>query len=774
MERYCSFAASGRTSGCYLRREFQNDIVLNRVYQYKELRLGFSRRATRVSDLAADEMVRLGFIDAAAKANYVSRVSEVFTGQGVYLDSSWEEIYQIICALRKECLGAESLEKLRAHQMRGRMEFLPSAIDQRAKKDTLLQKSKAVVVALCESAFYSVMLDDLSQAEGKEIYFLVGDQKGELLPTAELMPSGHYLVTDPQKGVAYDADLQSFIDQGEACLLVYGEDGLLSCRDLKTDAFVYALPRGFQARATVNCMVEGVGCAVYIPRGFDVTKWVRIISKTRISYWHLAKLWEDHGDAIYDLSPVELYQKYPQYFVDIYQNGAHFCDWKLPISAPSDMEDFDRLQEAAVKTYLDGFSNVSYYSKYFDEHLEEQPICRDTGKPQPGILVQAVRVKKARAARVMACEKGSTLREMFLKSGEKGTAVVSNFLFFLTASLANLYNELRADRPMEQADITAGHIDYMLYERDGKRIETFPLFRKTCVAMKEDGEFLFFNFRLGGGTVTLGDQKLCWSKADVDPAQATAPVCVYTPYLSVPDGEADRGTYAKPVGEERVNIVILQDKITCIRKGDVILPGIGVVLSLDTQLGEELLKKLRLPALQDGYYDVKGLEFSVHLEAPHEIDPADWERVCWSYGGGLSLILDGKGLCDTEDMDRWFEEEGWMSPLSRQTQESSLHTLVKHPRTAIGTTQNGDLVILVFSGRTWRSTGADYREMITIARRLFPDVKSLMNVDGGGSAMLGMTQDGKFMELSCPSSSGGSIVGMVRPINTVFYLPAEE
>jgi len=774
MECYCSFAASGRASGSYLRRDFQNDIVLNRIYHYKEIRLGFSRRATRVADLATDEMERLGFIDAPAKEKYINRVSKEFTGQGVYLDSSWEEIYSTICAIRKECLGAEPLEQLRAHQMKHGMKFSLGAIDQRAKKDALLQRSKAVVVALCESAFYSLMLEDLKKAEGKELYFLVSDQKGELLPTADLLPAGHALMADPQTGVAYDADLQGFIDRGEACLLVYGEDGLLSCRDLKLDAFVYAVPRGFQARATVNCMTEGIGCAVYVPRGFDVTKWVQIISKTRVSYWHLAKLWEDHGDAIYALSPVELYQKYPQYFVDIYQNGARFCDWKLPISAPADMEDFDRLQDEAVKAYLDGFSNVKYYSKYFDEQLAEQPICRNSAEPQSGILVQAVRVKKSRAAQVMACEKGSTLREMFLKSGEKGTAVVSNFLFFLTGSLARLYNELRADRPLEQADIAAGHIDYMLYERDGKRIETFPLFRKTCVAMKENGEFLFFNFRLGGGTVTLGDQKLCWSEEDVDPAQATSAVCVYTPYLSVPDGEAERGTYAKPVGEERVNIVILQDKITCIRKGNVILPGIGVVLSLEPHLGEELIKNLQLPALQDGYYDVKGLEFSVHLDAPSEIDPADWERVRWSYGGGLSLILDGKGLCDTEDMDRWFEEEGWMSPLSRQTQESSLHTLVKHPRTAIGTTQNGDLVILVFSGRTWRSTGADYREMITIARRLFPDVKSLMNVDGGGSAMLGMTQNGKFMELSCPSSSGGSIVGMVRPINTVFYLPAEE
>lgn len=115
-----------------------------------------------------------------------------------------------------------------------------------------------------------------------------------------------------------------------------------------------------------------------------------------------------------------------------------------------------------------------------------------------------------------------------------------------------------------------------------------------------------------------------------------------------------------------------------------------------------------------------------------------------------------------------------MSPLSRQTQESGLHTIARHPRTAIGVAENGDLVILVFSGRTWRSVGADYIEMCRIARTLVPDIRTLMNADGGGSAMLGMTVNGSFMELSCPSTSTGSCVGMVRPINTVFYIPAGE
>ena len=146
----------------------------------------------------------------------------------------------------------------------------------------------------------------------------------------------------------------------------------------------------------------------------------------------------------------------------------------------------------------------------------------------------------------------------------------------------------------------------------------------------------------------------------------------------------------------------------------------------------------------------------------------------WAYGGGLTLIRDGVGLCDGEHMEAWFDTEGWTSPLSRQTQESNLHSLVKHPRTAIGCTADGSLVVLVYSGRTWRSTGADYREMITIARQLYPDIHFLMNCDGGGSAMLGMVQNGSFLELSFPSTSSGSCAGQVRPVNTVFYMPIQE
>lgn len=772
MKKCCSFAEKGRKPGSYLRREYENDIILNRFFHYRELYIRFSRRAAKIKDAWAEEMEKLGLITVEEKTAYLERVSAEYTGKGVFYDCFLEEIYRHVCDLRREYFGAEALEQFRAYQTDQGLDFQPGTIHQYALKDQKIQESRAVVFALCEASFYPYLLADLQKAEGKEIYFLVSEEKGALLPTRAALPEGYRYLTFSEDGVAYDATLQKAIDEGDAFLLVYGEDGLLGCRELLMDAAVYAVPQGFQARAAVNRMDGREGCLVYIPKGFDISRWVRITARTRISYWHLARLREEQGPEVYTLAPEQLYQRYPQYFMDIYQNGPAFQDWQIPMRNPESLEEFDDIQDQAIKAYLDGTGNIRYYSKYFDEQLKEAPICRDSSQPQSGILVQAVRVNKSKSARVIACEKGRSLRQTMQSAGKTGRGVLSNFLFFLTPTLAELYNELRSDRPREQGEIATGHLDYLLEYREGKRIETFPLFRKTCLAMKEDGSFLFCNFRLGGGTVTLGTNAFSWKKEDVDPTEGTAPVAVFTPYLSLPDEEAERGTYRKAVGEGRVNIVILQDKIACIRKGDVLLPGIGVVVSLEEQLGEKLLKDL--PAFEDGYYDPRGLDFSLRLDPPAGVEPAVWEGVRWAYGGGLSLIIDGEALTDRQDPDQWFREEGWMSPLSRQTQESSLHTMVKHPRTAIGTTREGDLVILVFSGRTWRSTGADYGEMITIARSLFPDVQYLMNVDGGGSAMLGMVQDGKFMELSCPSTSLNSIVGMVRPINTVFYLPAEE
>jgi len=658
------------------------------------------------------------------------------------------------------------------------MQFEPSGgIDQRRKKTELIRSSERLLFVCTQPSLRSLMEEDIEEAKclGRDISI--------------------YEFSEPEDSREWIAFLQ-LIDDKRPVILFYGEDGFLHCLGLKCDAIVHAVPSLYQTRAMTNQFGFDKGCVVYIPAGFDITKWVPLKEKSRLTYWQLAKLWEVYGDEIYTDSPEELYRKYPQYFLNIYENGAKCLEaevgYPLRIEWPENsytadgkdkqvqtnlgntMQEYDRLRDQVISGYLNLHENLSYYSTYFDEALEETEIVWKDDEQLPGIMVQAVKVRKADDSGVINCEQYSTVREMLARNNQgKELKLLSNFLFFLTPKLSRLYNDLRLDRPSEQISFDKMHLDYMLYEDNGKRVESFPLFRKACIAMKQNGQFQFFNFRLGGGKLSVGDFSVHWKAEDVD-ADDDRPIKIYTPYFSVPDYLSETKTYRKVVGEKRINLIIVQDRIICVRDGDVVLPSIGVVVSLSREIGMKFLNKNGLVISENGYFHSKDLTLNIELDAPAEMPESEWKQIKWAYGGGLSLILDGKGLCDgeedTEYMMNWLQEEGWMSPLSCQTQESKLHKLVKHPRTAIGVTEDGSLVIIVYSGRTKRSTGADYREMIAIARKLFPDIRDLMNVDGGGSAMLGMAIDGNFMELSYPATSTESVAGMVRPINTVLSL----
>ncbi len=744
-----------RSGGSYYRKEYIGD-VLDRKYRHNGVEISFSRRASKIKDPLAEELLAMGLITPDQRDAYFKEVIKKFTGE-FYYESSLEEVYEELHQCRKALLGTAPLEEWKKRKMQGNCTFDPQrGIDQRAVAEELLGRCKAVIFVLLQPEYFSLLQADLQKAAGA-CYLLTGEP-GDLLPAPGTIPGVRELPAHA-KGIAYDEELQQKIDRGEACLFVYGEAGLLECRSLAVESFVYADPRGYQSQTAAGQLSLERSCAVYVPKGLDITQWVRILQPTRCSYWQLYCLWRDHGMGIYERSILELYQQYPAYFYNIYENEPAE-PLPLQVSGFQSLEKYDAEKEEALRRYLSGFENVRYYSSYF---------APKEGAEGPGILVNGVRVKRSRNARVISCE--TTLRAKFRELNLPETGLASNFLFFMTAGLVNLYNALREDRPREQTPL-GGHLDYMLFHRDGKRIETFPLFRKTCIAMKENGEFIFFNFRLGGGKATVNGVELSWTKEAVD-TEALAPVRVYTPHLSLEDEAGERSTYRRLVGEGRLNLVILQDQIVCIRQGDVVLPSVGAVISLEEKLGRQLLLQWGLTPDPEGYCDVKGLEFSLHLDPPAEVDPAEWNTVQWSYGGGLSLILKGEGLDQKEDLEQWFRAEGWTSPLSRQTQESNLHSIVKHPRTAIGTTRSGELVVLVFSGRTRRSAGADYLEMCAIARELFPDIDYLMNVDGGGSAVLGLVHNGSFMELSLPSTSSGSCVGMVRTIKTVFYIPAE-
>lgn len=803
MKRTLKLTSSRWSYGSYIRRSFRLDIIYT-VIQYKEMDALYNRNLWKMSvhDGLAEQMVRDHLITSEMKNMYEDRVIHAFEPLSRFDDACIEDMYGVLYQERRQCFGVDLIEKEQRLMAQREIDFDPTGgIDQTKKKDAMMASCKSAIFALTDPSLFFLMKRDMEEAIklGKNLYVVVGQERGNVIPSRAWMETFaapnekiHYITMESRnyglnlQGISWNEELQNQINDHETFLLVYGEDGLLSCKEMLIDSIVYGIPSGYFTRTVTNQHGVKKACVVYIPEKFDITCWVGIWSRTRVSYWQLARLWETYGDVIYDCTPDELYLKYPQYFLNVYADGAEYVEaaedypiklnWSEVKSDRSVMRQFDRMRDQAVKEYLNRFDKIRYISTYFDEKMQQTEIPWFCEEQQRGILVQAIRAGNVKDSYVVSCE-GRTVRKVIRDDPREGYPVrlVSNFLFFLTPGLAQVYNELRKDQQRQQIDFQGGHLDYMLYYENGKRIETFPLFRKACIGMTKNGQYLFFHFRLGGGRVTINGETIRWEKTEVN-TEFPEKVSVYTPFYAKENENAELKKYKMPVGENRVNIVIVQNDIICIRKGPVTLSSIGVIISMEEKTGGRFLEKVGARPLEDGYFECENYDIRVTLDKPEDVPEETWNQVMWVYGGGLSLILDGKGLCDGEEDDliQWLSEEGWMSVLSRQTQESAVDKLVKHPRTGIGVTKDGDLVIIVYSGRTALSAGADYNEMVQIARKIFPDIWSMMNVDGGGSSFLGAAVGNSFMELSFPATSAANCAGMVRPVNTILCLEPQE
>jgi hypothetical protein len=96
---------------------------------------------------------------------------------------------------------------------------------------------------------------------------------------------------------------------------------------------------------------------------------------------------------------------------------------------------------------------------------------------------------------------------------------------------------------------------------------------------------------------------------------------------------------------------------------------------------------------------------------------ADWSKARFAVGGGPRLIRNGRVSIE-------YIEESFDSNFA----------LKRHPRTAIGIADNGDVVIVVIDGRSRFSTGATLNELAWIMRGL--GCVEALNLDGGGSSTL--------------------------------------
>ncbi|MBQ3865492.1 MAG: phosphodiester glycosidase family protein [Clostridia bacterium] len=730
-------------------------------------------------DQTAEDLAAKGLISGAALETYLAAAKEMLLRQIDLTVGVNEDLLRRFHALRLSVFGAAPF--------RARWREAPAAphavtgIDQKPFAAPRLTGG-AVFFCLTDPAFLPDLLADLTEAEraGKSVWLLAGDEADGLLPGAgdlrAIVPGGHPILSAP--GSLGCTDLSAFtlpqeaadaVERGDACLFGYGEDALLATHDLALPALICALPWGIPAKAVTGLFSRPSVSRVYVPAGFSIYPTVPLTRPTELSYYQLAALTDRFGEKAYFTSPREL----------ALADGALFFD-------PYD----DHLPPRRAHAFsYKGGSFGAERAAYCEKLLSETPGVRSVGgcfslpdlapvKPdwesrekKEQILVNGVVADADAAVRILPLESAVSPRVLFFDRKEKSRAVVSNFTFFFTDKLLSNANGRLADRPREQIRFPVGTIDYYRYtDESGRRRETLPLYRKAVLFSGPDG-FESRAFELAGGSAAFGAFAFSWTGDQVNAPHPT--LTVHTPLSTLSDEEKDERDYLFPVGAGRLNVAVIGERVLCARRGEVALPAVGVVFSFAGAEADRLAALLGAPD-ENGYFDPAPLSpVILRPDPPAGVTPGKWEKVRWAYGGGLALI-DEEGAVTAGNYMDLFRRAGWLCPLSRQTQESRVHLMARHPRTAVGVTKKGELFVLVFNGRTPVSAGADYLEMTRAARLLVPDLCTLINWDGGGSSVLGLLDGDVFTEISLPAPSDGSVTGQARPVNSVLFIESKQ
>jgi hypothetical protein len=397
-------------------------------------------------------------------------------------------------------------------------------------------------------------------------------------------------------------------------------------------------------------------------------------------------------------------------------------------------------------------------------------------------------------------------------SVEPQALLAINGLYFCTPTLRDLYNEQRKARSKEERIKLSGfYLDAFKTDSpnspDG---EGWPLYNKGYVGVDEKGNLVFGRRCLGSGRLFLKPNEspssagnvcsgretpiLSWSEQmvvgtpkgkpfelfhDGKSRQITltdAPdVVVFTPLVApdmppdYPDwvskgrGPARDNGYSVEVGEGRVNLIVINNRIQAVIQDKVLQPSMGVVISLSQEKYQGLLKEHGAGLFHDPTKICFALDWPTGNTVP-----------LWYLGGGTLLVADGKNLVATKDQAYCnLKQEGWFNLLSMQTQETQVQDWVRGPRTILGQTKEGRTVVFTFSGgRGGPYCGARLDEAVELIeahlRDLGDTLNYAINLDGGSSsAMVIRDAVEKFLPLGQVTTGPDNVSPLVRDLSVV-------
>lgn len=236
-------------------------------------------------------------------------------------------------------------------------------------------------------------------------------------------------------------------------------------------------------------------------------------------------------------------------------------------------------------------------------------------------------------------------------------------------------------------------------------ILTGPIFQRVVFGVTEDNKFKMEKLDISG-EIKIGNN------AGVPLFNINQPVfsqngfTVYT----------DRWGYRTPkTSQYYCHIVALDGKIQYIKQSSVAIPKGGYVV---------VGPRSKLP---------KNIQQFDSISYTAKLSPDDWNNVKYAVGGGPYLIKEGKVFIDNQHFSRGF-------------------LTMKAPRTAVGYTKSGNLILVTVDGRQEGTSGATLRELANLMREL--GAYNAMNFDGGSSTQ--MVYKGRIV--NSPTTRGGNRV----------------
>lgn len=248
----------------------------------------------------------------------------------------------------------------------------------------------------------------------------------------------------------------------------------------------------------------------------------------------------------------------------------------------------------------------------------------------------------------------------------------------------------------------------------GQTIHREPDPQRTCAGITEDGMVIFDRVQLDATVTAVLPGQIGGSSMRVNGVnrdRRADELILYQPSFDASTRTNQFGAEATVVGGMVTTVVDL--------RGNSPIPSDGFVLSGHGRARQWILQALQPGALVD-----------VALRVAPLSGDTRWDRVIHAVGGGPRVLAGGQ-VVGAEGFPATFTER-------------------RHPRTAIGVTADGRVVLLVVDGRQpYHSLGMTLLELALELRRL--GVVDALNLDGGGSST--MVVGGRVINL--PSDETG-------------------